>query len=120
MAVPWLSLIVAAFFETGWAIGLEFSKRFTNLWPSVATVISMAISVGLLAKAVQSLPIGTAYAVWAGIGAAATALLGILLLNESASGARLRFIGLIVVGVVGLEATGHYPHQTPGSHYSYS
>jgi quaternary ammonium compound-resistance protein SugE len=107
MVSAWLYLIVAALFETGWAIGLEYSEGFTNLWPSVATVISMAISVLLLAKAVQSLPIGTAYAVWTGIGAAATALLGIILFNESSSVARLGFIGLIVVGVVGLEVTGH-------------
>jgi quaternary ammonium compound-resistance protein SugE len=103
----WLYLIVAALFETGWAIGLEYSEGFTKLWPSVATAISMAISVVLLAKAVQSLPIGTAYAVWTGIGAAATALLGIILFNESSSVARLGCIGLIVVGVVGLEVTGH-------------
>ena len=107
MASAWLYLIVAAFLETGWAIGLEYSEGFTNLWPSIATVISMAISVILLAKAVQSLPIGTAYAVWTGIGAAGTALLGIILFNESSSVARLGFIGLIVVGVVGLEITGH-------------
>jgi quaternary ammonium compound-resistance protein SugE len=107
MVSAWLYLIIAALFETGWAIGLEYSEGFTKLWPSVATVISMAISVVLLAKAVQSLPIGTAYAVWTGIGAAATALLGIILFNESSSVARLGFIGLIVVGVVGLEVTGH-------------
>lgn len=107
MVSAWVYLIVAAFFETGWAIGLEYSDGFTELVPSVATIISMAISVVLLARAVQSLPIGTAYAVWTGIGAATTALLGIVLFNESSSVARLGFIGLIVAGVVGLEITGH-------------
>jgi quaternary ammonium compound-resistance protein SugE len=106
MVSAWVYLIVAAFFETGWAIGLEYSEGFTELVPSIATIISMAISVVLLAKAVQSLPIGTAYAVWTGIGAAATAILGIVLFDESSAVARLGFIGLIVVGVVGLEITG--------------
>ncbi|EMA46025.1 DMT family transporter [Halococcus saccharolyticus] len=107
MVSAWVYLIVAAVFETGWAIGLEYSDGFTNLVPSVATIVSMAISVVLLAKAVQSLPIGTAYAVWTGIGAAATAILGVLLFDESSSVARFGFIGLIIVGVVGLEITGH-------------
>lgn len=106
MVTAWLYLIVAALFETGWAIGLEYSEGFTKLLPSIATVVSMAISVVLLAKAVQSLPIGTAYAVWTGIGAAATASLGILLFDETSTVARLGFIGLIIVGVVGLEITG--------------
>lgn len=107
MVSPWLYLIIAAFFETGWAIGLEYSDGFTEFVPSVATVISMAISVVLLAKAVQSLPIGTAYAVWTGIGAAATAILGVVLFEETSSIARFGFIGLIIAGVVGLEVTGH-------------
>jgi quaternary ammonium compound-resistance protein SugE len=107
MVSAWLYLIIAAFFETGWAIGLEYSDGFTKLVPSIATIVAMAISVVLLAKAVQSLPIGTAYAVWTGIGAAATAILGIILFDETSSVARLGFIGLIVVGVVGLEVTGH-------------
>ena len=106
MVSAWVYLIVAAFFETGWAIGLEYSEGFTKVVPSIATIISMAISVVLLAKAVQSLPIGTAYAVWTGIGAAATAILGIVLFDESSTVARIGFIGLIVVGVVGLEITG--------------
>ena len=107
MVSAWLYLIVAAFFETCWAIGLELSDGFSKLVPSVATVISMAISVVLLAKAVQSLPIGTAYAVWTGIGAAATAILGVVLFDETSSVARFGFIGLIIVGVIGLELTGH-------------
>ncbi|WP_160135604.1 DMT family transporter [Halococcus salsus] len=107
MVSPWLYLIVAAVFETGWAIGLEYSDGFTELVPSVATVISMAISVVLLAKAVQSLPIGTAYAVWTGIGAAATAILGVVLFDETSSVVRFGFIELIIAGVIGLEVTGH-------------
>ena len=107
MVSAWLYLIVAAVFETGWALGLEFSDGFTKLVPSVATVISMAISVLLLAKAVQSLPIGTAYAVLTGIGAATTAILGVILFDEASSITRFGFIGLIVAGVVGLEITSH-------------
>jgi quaternary ammonium compound-resistance protein SugE len=107
MVSAWLYLIVAAVFETGWAIGLEYSEGFTKLVPSIATIVLMAISVVLLGKAVQSLPIGTAYAVWTGIGACATAILGIILFDETASVARLGFIGVIIVGVVGLQITGH-------------
>ena len=107
MASAWLYLLVAALFETGWAIGLEYSEGFTKLVPSIATIVLMAISVVLLGKAVQSLPIGTAYAVWTGIGASATALLGIVLFDEASSIARLGFIALIITGVIGLEITGH-------------
>jgi quaternary ammonium compound-resistance protein SugE len=107
MISPWVYLIVAAMFEVGWAFGLEFSNGFAKLVPSIATVISMAISILLLAKAVQSLPIGTAYAVWTGIGAALTAILGVVLFDETSSIARFGFIGLIVAGVVGLELTSH-------------
>ena len=103
MNSAWVYLIIAGVFETGWAIGLELSDGFTKLVPSIATVISMAISVVLLGRAVQSLPIGTAYAVWTGIGATATALLGILLFDETFSITRLGFIGFIVIGVAGLE-----------------
>jgi quaternary ammonium compound-resistance protein SugE len=104
---PWLTLAVAGLFEIGWAIGLEYSQGFTKLLPSVATVISLAISMLLLARAVQSLPIGTAYAVWTGIGAVGAATLGVVLFDEPSSAARVGFITLIVVGVVGLNATTH-------------
>ena len=107
MVSAWLYLLVAALFETGWAIGLEYSEGFTKLVPSIATIVLMAISVILLGKAVQSLPIGTAYAVWTGIGASATAILGIVLFDEASSVARLGFIALIITGVIGLEITGH-------------
>ncbi len=104
---PWLLLLVAGLFEIGWAIGLEYSQGFTELLPSVVTVISLVISMLLLARAVQSLPIGTAYAVWTGIGAVGAATLGIVLFDEPASIARVGFISLIVVGVVGLNFTAH-------------
>jgi quaternary ammonium compound-resistance protein SugE len=107
MVSAWLYLIVAAIFETGWAIGLEYLDGFTKLIPSVVTVILMVISIVLLSRAVQSLPIGTAYAVWTGIGASLTAILGVVLFDEASSIARFGFIGLIIVGIVGLEATGH-------------
>jgi quaternary ammonium compound-resistance protein SugE len=101
--MAWTLLIIAGLFEIGWAIGLKYTEGFTRLWPSVWTVSAMIISVYLLAVAVRTLPIGTGYAVWTGIGAAGTALLGILLLNESASAIRIASIGLIVAGIVGLK-----------------
>lgn len=101
--MAWTILIIAGLFEVGWAIGLKYTEGFTRLWPSVWTVTAMVISVYLLAVAVRTLPIGTGYAVWTGIGAAGTALLGILLLNESASAMRLASLGLIVAGIVGLK-----------------
>lgn len=107
MVSPWIVLVVAALFEVGWAIGLEYSDGFSNLAPSVATVVALAISMLLLARAVQSLPIGTAYAVWTGIGAVGTAVLGVVLFGEPASPGRVLFISFIVVGVVGLNAVSH-------------
>jgi len=101
--MAWILLIIAGLFEVGWAIGLKYSEGLTRLWPSVWTVAAMVISVYLLAVAVRTLPIGTGYAVWTGIGAAGTALLGIVLLNESASAIRIASIGLIVAGIVGLK-----------------
>ena len=101
--MAWTLLIIAGLFEVGWAIGLKYTEGFTRFWPSVWTAAAMAISVYLLAVAVRTLPIGTSYAVWTGIGAAGTALLGIVLLNESASAVRIASIGLIVAGIVGLK-----------------
>lgn len=101
--VAWFVLVVAGFFETAWAIGLEFSDGLTKLKPTVATVVALAISMVLLAKAVQELPVGTAYAVWTGIGASATALLGIYLFDEPATFARLFFVLVIVAGIAGLQ-----------------
>ena len=107
MVSAWILLLVAGLFEIGWAIGLEYSNGFTKLVPSIATVVSLVISMLLLAKAVQSLPIGTAYAVWTGIGAVGAATLGIVLFSESASFGRIVFISFIVIGVVGLNFVSH-------------
>lgn len=101
--MPWIILIVAGLFEMGWAIGLKYTHGFSRLWPSVFTVAAMAISLYLLALALKSLPIGTAYAVWTGVGAVGTAILGIALFGEPASAMRLVCIGLIVAGIAGLK-----------------
>lgn len=99
----WILLTLAGLFEVGWAIGLKSSHGFTRFWPSVITVVLMGLSFFLLATALKHLPIGTAYAVWTGIGAVGTALLGILLFGESASPARLACIALILAGIAGLK-----------------
>jgi quaternary ammonium compound-resistance protein SugE len=103
----WTILIVAGLLETGWAIGLKYTNGFTRLWPTVATVIMIIASMGLLGLAAKSLPIGTAYAVWTGIGATGTVILGILLLGEPAPAARLFCLALIVAGIVGLKIAGN-------------
>ncbi|RPH63035.1 MAG: quaternary ammonium compound efflux SMR transporter SugE [Burkholderiales bacterium] len=102
----WLVLLVAGLFEIVWALGLKYSDGFSKLVPSIVVVVGAAVSFWLLAIAMRALPVGTAYAVWTGIGAAGTALLGILLLGESADVVRLGCIGLIVVGVLGLKFAG--------------
>lgn len=101
----WLILIVAGLFEVGWAIGLKYTQGFTRPWPTVGTAVSMVISLGLLGIAMKSLPVGTAYAVWVGVGAVGTAILGIVLFGESANVMRLMSLGLIVAGIVGLKLT---------------
>ncbi|WP_330633541.1 quaternary ammonium compound efflux SMR transporter SugE [Halocatena halophila] len=101
--MSWLTLIIAGLFEIGWAIGLEYSEGFTRPIPTAGTVIALVISMLLLASAVRTLPIGTAYAVWTGIGAVGTALLGIVLFDEPASATRIFFIGVIIAGIVGLD-----------------
>lgn len=101
--VAWTILILAGFFEIGWAVGLKYSDGFTRLWPSVATVIAMVGSLALLGFAVRTLPLGTAYAVWTGIGTLGTVILGMLLLGESTSPARLFCLFLILSGIVGLK-----------------
>jgi len=105
--MAWLMLLVAGVLEIGWAVGLKYADGFTRPGPSVLTVTAMVLSMVLLAMATRTLPIGTAYAVWTGIGAAGTALLGIWLFQESASFARLFCIALIIAGVVGLKAVSH-------------
>jgi quaternary ammonium compound-resistance protein SugE len=99
----WILLVVAGLFEIGWAIGLKYTEGFTRLWPSVWTVASMVVSIVLLGLALKTIPIGTGYAVWTGIGAAGTAILGIILFAEPATALRLGSIGLIVAGIVGLK-----------------
>ncbi|KIZ41462.1 MULTISPECIES: quaternary ammonium compound efflux SMR transporter SugE [Rhodopseudomonas] len=101
--MAWLLLLVAGLLEVGWAVGLKYTEGFTRLWPSVLTLASMTGSVGLLALALKTLPMGTAYAVWTGIGAVGTAILGIILLGEPSGAMRLACIGLIVAGIVGLK-----------------
>ncbi|HEX2255652.1 MAG TPA: quaternary ammonium compound efflux SMR transporter SugE [Afifellaceae bacterium] len=100
--MAWLLLFLAGLFEVGWAVGLKFSEGFTRLWPSLATLAAMIVSLGLLGLALRTLPLGTAYAVWTGIGTVGTALLGIALFQDSADLVRLTCIGLILVGIVGL------------------
>ncbi len=100
--MSWLLLIFAGLFEVGWAIGLKYTDGFTRLWPTVGTVAAMAISLGLLGIAMRSLPVGTAYAVWVGVGAVGTAVLGTVLFDEAASAGRLLSLALIVAGIVGL------------------
>ncbi len=101
--MPWLVLVLAGLFEIGWAIGLKYTDGFTKPWPTVATVASMIVSLGLLGMAMKSLPVGTAYAVWVGVGAVGTAILGIVLLGEPANAGRMVSLGLIVAGIIGLK-----------------
>jgi len=99
----WVILLVAGLFEIGWAIGLKYTEGFSRLWPTAWTILSMIISVGLLGMAMRTLPVGTAYAVWVGVGAIGTAILGIILFNEPANAARLASLALILAGIVGLK-----------------
>lgn len=101
--MPWVVLVLAGLFEVGWAIGLKYTEGFTRLWPTVGTVAAMIVSLGLLGVAMKSLPVGTSYAVWVGVGAVGTAILGIVLLGEPANAGRLVSLGLIVAGIVGLK-----------------
>jgi quaternary ammonium compound-resistance protein SugE len=101
--MPWLLLVLAGLFEVAWAIGLKYTGGFTRLWPTLGTVAAMVISLGLLGLAMKSLPVGTSYAVWVGVGAVGTAILGIVLLGEPATAGRLVSLGLIVAGIVGLK-----------------
>ncbi|MCV3239870.1 quaternary ammonium compound efflux SMR transporter SugE [Mesorhizobium sp. ZC-5] len=101
--MAWIYLFFAGIFEIGWAIGLKYTVGFTRLMPTLLTVASMIVSLGLLGLALKTLPVGTAYAIWTGIGTVGTALLGIWLLGEPATAARLACIALIVSGIVGLK-----------------
>lgn len=103
MRMNWILLFLAGMFEFGWAIGLKYSQGFTRLWPSIGTVISMLVSLWLLGIAMKGLPVGTAYSVWVGIGAAGTVILGIVLFGEPANPARLLSVSLILAGIIGLK-----------------
>jgi quaternary ammonium compound-resistance protein SugE len=104
--MAWILLLLAAILEVGWAVGLKYTHGFTKLWPSVWTVIAMVFSMSFLAWSARTLPIGTAYAVWTGIGAAGTAVLGIYLFGEASSVSRLAGVGLIIAGVALLKSAG--------------
>lgn len=103
--MAWLLLFLAGLFETGWAIGLKYTEGFTRLVPSALTVAAMGVSFWLLAAALRTLPVGTAYAVWTGIGAVGTVVLGILLFKEPVTAARMLSIALILAGIAGLRLT---------------
>jgi quaternary ammonium compound-resistance protein SugE len=103
--MAWVLLFVAGLFEVGWAVGLKASAGFTRLWPSVFTVLSMVVSLGLLGLSLRSLPLGTAYAVWTGVGAVGTVLVGVLWFGDAATAGRLACVALIVAGIVGLKLT---------------
>ncbi|MES2414138.1 MAG: quaternary ammonium compound efflux SMR transporter SugE [Pseudomonadota bacterium] len=103
--MSWFVLFIAGLFEIAWAIGLKYTEGFTKLWPSVGTLAAMGLSVVLLGFAMRTLPVGTAYAVWTGIGAVGTVILGIVLFSEPATAARLACVGLIVAGILGLKLT---------------
>lgn len=101
--MAWVILVVAGLFEVAWAIGLKYTNGFTRLWPSVFTLLAIIVSMGLLGIAMKSLPTGTAYSVWVGIGAVGTVTLGIMLFGEPATAARLVSVTLILAGIVGLK-----------------
>jgi quaternary ammonium compound-resistance protein SugE len=101
--MAWIILVIAGLLEVGWAIGLKYTEGLTRLWPTVGTVLAMVLSIWLLGIAMKSLPVGTAYSVWVGIGAVGTVVLGIVLFGESANPARLVSVALIVAGIVGLK-----------------
>ena len=101
--MAWVVLFIAGICEIGWAVGLKYTDGFTRLWPTVFTGVSLVVSMALLGIAVKTLPLGTAYAVWTGIGAVGTVILGIVLFKEPATVVRLVCVGLIVAGILGLK-----------------
>jgi quaternary ammonium compound-resistance protein SugE len=101
--MAWLYLFIAGIFEIVWATSLKYTEGFTRLWPSVTTAVAMALSVWLLAVALKTIPVGTGYAIWTGIGAAGTAVMGMLLFGESKDAVRVSCIVLIIAGIVGLK-----------------
>ncbi|ECM3108362.1 quaternary ammonium compound efflux SMR transporter SugE [Salmonella enterica subsp. enterica serovar Typhimurium] len=105
--MSWIILLIAGLLEVVWAVGLKYTHGFSLLTPSIITITAMVISMALLSWAMKTLPVGTAYAIWTGIGAVGAAITGILLLGESASPARLLSLGLIVAGIIGLKLSAH-------------
>ena len=103
--MAWIILVLAGLFEVGWAIGLKYTEGFTRLWPTLWTALAMIISLWLLGIAMKSLPVGTAYSVWVGVGAVGTVLLGIVLLGEPANAGRLISVAFIIIGIIGLKLT---------------
>ncbi len=101
--MAWTFLFIAGIFEIGWAVGMKYTEGFSRLWPTIGVIISMLLSVYFLSLAIKTIPVGTAYAVWTGIGIIGTTILGIILFNESAHVLRLLFILLILISVVGLK-----------------
>ncbi|MBK4733963.1 quaternary ammonium compound efflux SMR transporter SugE [Noviherbaspirillum pedocola] len=102
----WIVLVIAGLCEVGWAIGLKYTEGFTRFWPSVGTVAAMLVSVALLGVAMRSLPVGTSYAIWVGIGAVGTVVLGIVLFGEAANAGKLVSVGFIIAGIAGLKLAG--------------
>lgn len=103
MSIAWIYLFIAGLLEICWAVGLKYTEGFTRLWPSVFTLVTLAASMFLLAKAAQTLPIGTAYAIWVGIGAVGAALFGILVFHESVTPLRIVFLTMLLVSIIGLK-----------------
>ncbi len=101
--MAWVILVLAGLFETGWAIGLKFTEGFTRLWPTIWTILAMIVSLWLLGIAIKSLPVGTAYSIWVGVGTVGTVILGIVLLGEPANAGRLISIAFIIAGIIGLK-----------------
>mgnify|MGYP001059116768 CR=1 FL=1 len=105
MALAWIYLVVAGLLEVVWATGMKYSEGFSRFWPTAGTLVAMLASFGLLSISMKTLPLGTSYTVWTGIGAVGAVLVGILVFGESSSPARLLFIAMIITGIVGLKLT---------------
>jgi len=101
--MAWVILVIAGLLETGWAIGLKYTEGFTRLWPSIGTILAMIVSLWLLGIAMKSLPVGTAYSIWVGIGAVGTVILGIVLFGEPANAGRIISVAFIITGIIGLK-----------------
>lgn len=101
--MAWIILVLAGLFEVGWAIGLKYTEGFSRLWPTIWTALAMIISLWLLGIAMKSLPLGTAYSIWVGVGAVGTVILGIVLFGEPANAPRLVSVALIMAGIIGLK-----------------